>query len=91
MKKSCAKYGRWALICGLFLALLHLIWLVCVAISASGTERVLTWVLSLHHIQMSFSILPLNLAKAGTLVLLTFVVGYLAGWLLCGLHYWLKK
>lgn len=91
MKKDCAKYGRWALICGSFLALLHLIWLICVGISASGMERILIWVLSLHHIQMSFSILPFNLAKAGALVLLTFVVGYLAGWFLCGLHYLLKK
>lgn len=85
------RYQRWALMGGLFLSLVHLLWLLCIAVSQKGMQWFVDWIMELHHLQTKITVLPFSLGKAVILVVLTFVVGYALGWLVGGLHYWLKK
>ncbi len=91
MKKNCSRYCCWALLSGLVLSAVHLLWLLCIAVSQKGAQWFLDWIMDLHHLQMSTIVLPFNLGKAVILVVLTFVVGYALGWLIAGVHYCLKK
>lgn len=75
--------NKLGLIVGLFLALLHAIWSICVAIMPAGVESFFVWILNLHHIEIPFKIItPFVLANAIILVIVTFIVGYIVGWLL---------
>lgn len=70
-----------ALSTGIFLGAVHAIWAICVAITRSGVQAFMDWVLLLHSISMPMSILPFNLLNSIMLVVVTFVIGCLFGWI----------
>ena len=64
---------------GTFLGFIHIIWVVLVW---TGTAQFfLDFVFSLHSIRASFIITDFNLIRAVTLVMTTFLVGYIFGWI----------
>ena len=76
---------------GLFLALVHLVWSVFVAITPKGLETFVMWILALHHIIMPISIATFNLMNAVVLIILTFIIGYVFGWVLGSIWNWSAK
>lgn len=80
------------LVVGLFLALLHFIWSILVAIMPETIQNFFLWVFSLHHIAIPFAIVtPFVLSRAIVLVILTFITGYITGWVLGALRQMIMK
>ncbi len=63
---------------GIF-AVFHFLWAVLVA--AGGAQLVIDWVFRLHFLVPVMQIAPFSLGLAAGLVVMTFVVGYVLGWL----------
>lgn len=83
MKISKNKTG---LTFGLLVSFLHVCWSILVAI---GLGQVLVnFILNVHMIAMPVAVMPFNLVSAITLVIVTFVVGYIFGWLMA--FFWNK-
>jgi len=75
--------NKLGLIVGLFFALLHAVWSITVAVMPASIESFFVWVLTLHHIDIPFSIItPFVITNAIILVIFTFIVGYIVGWVL---------
>lgn len=70
--------GRTALVVGLFVSLMHLVWMLVVYFGLA--QWYLDWILGLHLVSNPFKVLPFSFGTALTLVIFTFVVGYIAGW-----------
>ncbi|MEK7610023.1 MAG: hypothetical protein AAB470_02800 [Patescibacteria group bacterium] len=70
---------RVALALGSFVGFMHLIWSILLAL---GWAKPLTdFILSIHHISINYSIIDFSLGKAVVLIIVTFAVGYVAGWI----------
>lgn len=67
-----------ALYTGLFASAIHFIWSLMVAFGVG--QSYLDWILGLHFIQNPFIIMPFNLGAMIALLIFTFVVGYILGW-----------
>ncbi len=67
------------LILGVFFSLLHILWSVLVATGAAQT--VLDWIFKMHFLSNPYEMQPFDAVNAVILVVLTFVVGYIVGWL----------
>ena len=82
--------NRTALALGSFVALIHLVWSVLLALG--WTKPLADFILQLHHIQLSYSIADFSLLTAVYLIVVTFVVGYAfgfifaTGWNMCKKH-----
>ena len=80
MKK--AQECKLGLTVGIFLAVVHAVWSLAVALMPAGTKSFFDWVLSLHHINLVYALAPFNLLNALLLLVVTFVLGYAFGWTL---------
>lgn len=69
---------RVGFVLGLFTAGLHLLWAVIVA--AGWGQSLLNFVFSLHMLGNPYQVAPFDVVAAFFLVLTTFVVGYVIGW-----------
>lgn len=74
---------RSGLMFGALLSGFHLCWLILVA--AGVAKKLLDWVLSLHFMSYTYSMLPFNYLDALTLLVLTFVVGYVFGYIVAAI------
>lgn len=81
MKKLDGHYVGMAT--GGFLALVHAVWSFMVM--ASLAKPYLDFVLGLHFLNNPFFVKEFMLSTAITLVVVTFVVGYLFGWVFSGI------
>ena len=70
--------GKVALIVGCFFGLLHAVWALVVALGTAQTF--MDWIYSLHFLTNPFRVADFNLATAIILVIVTFVFGYILGW-----------
>lgn len=71
------------MILGLFLALFHAVWSICVALMPMMVQDFVNWILVLHHINLPYTIIvPFVVTNAIILVVLTFIIGYIFGWVL---------
>lgn len=68
---------------GGLVALAHLAWLVLVVLG--WAKPLLDFILMLHHISFSFEMLPFAIWPALGLLVCTFVVGYVFGWVFAAL------
>jgi len=66
------------LLLGGLMALFHLAWSTLVFLGFA--KLLIDWILWLHFITIPVTIGPFDLLRAGLLVLVTFVVGYVVGW-----------
>ena len=72
------KESRSALIVGIFAALIHLVWSVLVMVGLA--KPYLDFILGLHFLNNPYTVSAFNITKAAMLVAITFVLGYLMGW-----------
>jgi hypothetical protein len=75
MKRKC-KCNKPALVVGLFVAILHALWALIVAVGMGQAK--LDWIFLLHFIDNSYTVIPFNLLNAVLLIGLSFVGSYLA-------------
>ena len=76
---------------GTFIALMHAVWSLIVAVIPAQLQKFLDWVFVLHHIKPMYVLLPFNIANAALLVVLTFVVGYVFGYVFAAVWDWANK
>lgn len=81
--------NRAALTVGLFIALLHALWAIIVAIFPNAMQTYLNWIFPMHFIGNVFTILPFNILNAIILVIMAFIGGYVFGWLFALIWDWL--
>lgn len=67
-----------ALYTGCFIAALHLLWSLIVAFGFG--QAYLDWILGLHFIKNPLVVMPFDLTTMITLVVLTFIIGFILGW-----------
>jgi len=67
-----------AIYTGFFVATLHLIWSLMVAFGVGQTY--LDWILGLHFVKNPFIVVPFSLSVMIILLVVTFVVGFILGW-----------
>lgn len=73
MKCHCNKP---ALVVGLFVALLHALWAIVVALGFGQMK--LDWILPLHFIDNMYTVLPFNWLNAVLLTVFSFIASYVA-------------
>lgn len=78
-----------ALTLGSFFALVHIVWDILVA--TGSAKGIIDFGLMLHQVKISYSILPFSLGSAIILVIVKFLVGYVAGWIFAGIWNRLNK
>ncbi|MFH1170288.1 MAG: hypothetical protein V1704_01890 [Candidatus Vogelbacteria bacterium] len=71
---------------GFLISLMHLFWSVLVALGIA--QVLLDFILGLHMISLPMTVMPFDFAKALMLVVVTFVSGYIFGWLMA--FFWNK-
>lgn len=77
------KRNQVGLITGCFFASLHLLWVLLVI---SGLAEVyLNWIFGLHFLTNPFQVTSFNFGSAILLLVFTFAVGYILGWVFTGL------
>lgn len=72
------KVGATAMVFGVVVALMHAVWMLMVFLGVG--QLYLNWIFGLHLISNPFVVQPFNLMSAIFLIIFTFVVGYLLGW-----------
>jgi len=85
-KLNKAKMG---LTLGLFFAVAHTVWAVLVALGAA--QGLLDWATNLHMLDNPYIVLEFSLGATIGLVVMTFVVGYVLGWIFAALWNSLRK
>jgi hypothetical protein len=64
---------------GIFFAALHLIWAICIALGFM--QPLMDWVMAMHMLQNYFVILNFNIVYTILLIVITFISGFVFGWL----------
>ncbi|MFH0889936.1 MAG: hypothetical protein V1836_02210 [Candidatus Aenigmatarchaeota archaeon] len=83
--------SKTGLVLATFVALLHVVWSVIVAVIPGSFQSFLDWVFTLHHLKPFYALLPFNLGNAVLLVILTFVFGYVFGYAFAAVWNWAMK
>jgi hypothetical protein len=65
---------------GFLISFLHLLWGVLVAFGLA--QVFLNFIFNLHMLAVPIEVMPFSLIKAVGLIIVTFVVGYIFGWLM---------
>ena len=81
-----AKTG---LVLGLFFAVVHAVWAILVALGVA--QGLIDWIFKMHMIENPYIISDFGLGTAVGLVIMTFVVGYVFGWVFAALWNSLRK
>lgn len=79
------------LVCGVFLAAIHAIWALTVAVVPGLLQQFLDWVFGLHFLKPVYILTSFNFVDAIFLVVLTFVSGFASGWGFTAIWNWLNK
>ncbi len=66
------------MVLGVFVALMHLVWMLMIYLGFG--QWYLDWIFGLHLLSNPFVVMPFNFGAALTLIIFTFVVGYVMGW-----------
>lgn len=74
---------------GKLLATLHLLWII--AIGAGAAQWYLDTIFRLHMLNNPFTVLPFSWASAIELLIITFIVGYIVGWIFAYYWNWLHR
>lgn len=74
---------------GSFVATIHLVWLILVAIGSA--QWFIDKVMGLHMMQMTVTIQPFDILKALLLLVVGFAAGYIFGWLFATIYNLVEK
>ncbi|OGJ12577.1 hypothetical protein A3K82_00170 [Candidatus Pacearchaeota archaeon RBG_19FT_COMBO_34_9] len=83
MKILKSKENKIAVTVGLFIAIIHALWAIVVALGVGQTY--LDWIFPLHFVDSMYGVMDFSIMNAALLIVTTFVAGYLATWLFIGL------
>ncbi|MBI5412127.1 hypothetical protein HZA43_03035 [Candidatus Peregrinibacteria bacterium] len=70
---------KMGIVFGLLLGFMHFSWSILVTTGVAQT--ILDWIYKIHFLNNPFTVAPFNIGTAATLVVFTFIVGYVLGWL----------
>jgi len=73
---------------GVFAAIVHLVWLIAVAI---GVQKAVDWILLLHSIKLDLFLTNVVLLNAVLLIIIAFIGGYVVGWIFAAIYNWAGK
>lgn len=73
---------------GIFAALVHLVWLVAVAI---GIQKYVDWILLLHSIRLDLILTNVVLLNALILIVIAFIGGYIVGYVFAAIYNYIGK
>ncbi|MDD5133508.1 MAG: hypothetical protein PHD81_04740 [Candidatus Nanoarchaeia archaeon] len=76
---------------GIFIGGLHLIWALFILASTSLTQKFLDWIFPLHFLNNVWQVSNFNAVYALMLVILTFLSGYVMGWIFAELWNYIDK
>ncbi|MBI4896040.1 MAG: hypothetical protein HY832_00630 [Candidatus Aenigmarchaeota archaeon] len=79
------------LILGLFLAVLHAVWSLAIALGSGMVQTFMDWIFQLHSLQPVYVITTFNPMNTVLLVVATFVGGYVFGWIFAACWNWIEK
>jgi len=65
---------------GIFLALVHAVWAIVISIIPSLTQKMLDWVFVLHFLEPIYKLTAANLLNGVILIVMTFISGYIMGY-----------
>lgn len=65
---------------------MHLFWSILVFLGVA--QALLGYVFDIHMLDMAITVMPFSLVKAMELIIVTFVIGYVFGWLMA--YFWNK-
>ena len=71
---------------GFLISSFHLFWSVLVALGIA--QVLLDFIFNIHMLEVPITVMPFNIVKALVLIIVTFVVGYIFGWLMA--FFWNK-
>jgi len=71
---------------GFLISSFHLFWSILVALGIA--QVLLDFVFNIHMLAMPITVMPFDIVKALGLIIVTFVVGYVFGWLMA--FFWNK-
>lgn len=83
------KTGSTAMVFGLFVALMHAVWMLMIFIGVA--QMYMNWIFGLHLVSNPFIVMPFNFGSAVMLIIFTFVVGYIMGWVFAAIWNRLHK
>lgn len=66
---------------GCLFASIHLVWALLIAIIPNALQACLDWMFEIHGLEPIWIITSMTLANAILLVVVTFIFGYILGWL----------
>ena len=72
------KLHSTGLIMGVFMVVMHALWSAMVFLGVA--KMYMDWIFGLHFLSNPFIIRQFSWVKAGTLLLVVFIAGYLMGW-----------
>lgn len=72
------KANQIGLITGGSIALLHLVWNILIYFKVA--QVFLNWIYMLHSMSNPFKVMEFNLTRALSLIVFTFIVGYIVGY-----------
>lgn len=79
------------LIVGLFLAFVHLVWSLAVLIIPNSLQTILNWIFDIHALEPIWKITSFNFMNMIWLLIVTFVIGYVYGWMFAIFSNWIHK
>ena len=71
---------------GFLISSLHLFWSLLVVFGLA--QGLLNFIMDVHMLDIPITVMPFSLVKAVELIIITFVVGYVFGWLMA--FFWNK-
>lgn len=81
--------AKTSLVLGCFMAVVHAVWAVLVALGVA--QGLMDWIFKMHMIENPYIISGFGFGTAIGLVIMTFVVGYVFGWVFAALWNNLRK
>lgn len=73
----------------LFMGGAHLFWSLLVLLRIA--RPIMDWILDLHMMKISYSIMPFEFFTMVALVVITFIIGYVVGWVIAEVWNWVNK
>jgi hypothetical protein len=75
--------NTWGLIVGIFLGGFHTLWAILIYVGLA--QVFIDWIFQLHMIRPPYTIAPFDIVNALILVAVTFLIGYISGWVLAAI------
>lgn len=89
MKLAKINGNKPALVIGLYVAVLHIIWAIAVALGIGQAS--LDWVLPLHFVSNTFTLIDFSFINAVILAIVGFIGGYVGTWVFVWIWNAMKK